>query len=168
MPASGLRLRPRDLAKFGWMYLDGGRWQGTQVVPEAWVQRSTEAQIRANRLASYGLHWWTQRMRWESALHWVPFASGNGGQRVYLVRELGLVAVILAGNYDGGREAFRRTESLLVEHILPAVGVFDVQTSFDLWLVGLAILGMVVVALVVAVTFVIRRLLRWRRARVSS
>lgn len=164
MPASGLRLRPRDLARFGWMYLDGGRWQGTQIVPEEWVQRSTEPQIRATRLWGYGLHWWTQRLRWEGAQHPVSWARGNGGQSVYLVRELGLLAVILAGNYDAGWEASRRSESILVEHILPAAGVFDVATPLDLGLRVLALLGVAATALAAAIGLGVRRALRRRRA----
>ena len=33
----GLKLRPRDMAKFGAMYLNDGRWKGEQVVPMEWV-----------------------------------------------------------------------------------------------------------------------------------
>jgi CubicO group peptidase (beta-lactamase class C family) len=37
----GLDLRPRDMAKLGALIVDGGRWQGNQVVPESWIREST-------------------------------------------------------------------------------------------------------------------------------
>ena len=40
--SSTLFLRPRDMAKIGQMYLDGGLWNGTRVVSEGWVSQSTQ------------------------------------------------------------------------------------------------------------------------------
>ena len=44
--AYGLRVRPIDMQKFGVLYLQGGRWNGRQILSEAWVKRSFEPWIR--------------------------------------------------------------------------------------------------------------------------
>ena len=44
--ASGLRLRGRDLAKFGSLYLHGGEWNGRRVLPTDWVELSTRRHFR--------------------------------------------------------------------------------------------------------------------------
>ena len=38
---AGLYLTPRDLAKYGYLYLNKGNWNGSQVVSEQWVEEST-------------------------------------------------------------------------------------------------------------------------------
>jgi len=56
---SELCLRPIDMAKVGWLYLEDGRWAGRQVVPKGWVRESTEARIIFSGGAGYGFWWWT-------------------------------------------------------------------------------------------------------------
>src|SRR5690349_4292055 len=53
----GLKLRPRDAAKLGQLYLDGGTWNGTRIVPAGWV---TLSQQRLYSLGGdrYGYLWW--------------------------------------------------------------------------------------------------------------
>jgi CubicO group peptidase (beta-lactamase class C family) len=44
--ASGnLRLRPRDMAKFGYLYLNGGTWKGQQIISQEWVEKSTKESV---------------------------------------------------------------------------------------------------------------------------
>lgn len=52
----GLNMRTRDYARFGQMILQGGQWQGRQVVPEAWVTAMTAPQAADGTL--YGFQWW--------------------------------------------------------------------------------------------------------------
>src|ERR1017187_2275680 len=60
----GLALRPRDMAKIGHLFLNGGRWQGKQIVSEKWVKESTQKQVGAGQLPAwfladgYGYQWW--------------------------------------------------------------------------------------------------------------
>lgn len=59
-PAYHLRLTARDLARFGQMYLQAGRWNGQQIVPSDWVVVSTRAHANTNEpvFNSYGYLWW--------------------------------------------------------------------------------------------------------------
>ncbi|WP_175854141.1 serine hydrolase [Burkholderia anthina] len=50
----GLRLRAIDMAKLGMLVLDGGRWQGRQVVPQTWITQMTTPRVSPN----FGYYWW--------------------------------------------------------------------------------------------------------------
>jgi CubicO group peptidase (beta-lactamase class C family) len=62
--ASGLRMRPRDLAKFGSLYLHDGQWRGRQIIPPDWVRESTRRHLPVRNPVSafgthgYGYQWW--------------------------------------------------------------------------------------------------------------
>ena len=58
----GLALRPRDMAKIGQLFLNGGRWQEKQIVSEKWVKESTKQQIGASQLPA----WFSSRWIWLS------------------------------------------------------------------------------------------------------
>ncbi|WP_295378167.1 serine hydrolase [uncultured Pseudacidovorax sp.] len=96
---AGLRLRPQDLLKLGTLVLDQGRWQGRQVVPAAWVEAATSAQVPASADYGYGFQWWTRTWRIGDTPVRVVQAIGNGGQRLYVVPALRLVVAMTAGNY---------------------------------------------------------------------
>ena len=82
----GLHMTPRDMAKFGYLYLQGGVWQGQQVVPAEWVEASVEP-------AQYGYQWWKLSGGGYAAL-------GYGGQRIVVVPDLDMV-VVVTGDFSG-------------------------------------------------------------------
>ena len=88
-------MRARDLAKFGYLFLNRGKWNGKQVIPEDWVAASTLPQVElgAGSLGGYGYLWWvgTYTIRGRE-LDYVA-ARGYMGQRIELVPELDLMVV---------------------------------------------------------------------------
>jgi CubicO group peptidase (beta-lactamase class C family) len=107
------KLPARDLAKFGWLYLNGGRWDTTQVVPADYVRASTQPYSHPGGDVGYGYQWWTTRVD----LHPSFVAMGFGGQRVQVVPDLDLVVVITA---DAAQER-GDAEYLVGQTIVPAV-----------------------------------------------
>jgi CubicO group peptidase (beta-lactamase class C family) len=100
-------LRPRDMLKLGLLVLDHGRWQGRQLVSPAWIERSTAPLTQIGSKA-YGYLWWHQRFPVVStgSTQTVDtiLATGNGGQKIYVVPSLQLVAVFTGGNYNSEKD----------------------------------------------------------------
>ncbi len=96
--ASGLRMRPRDLAKIGQLVIDRGTWGDSQLVPAEWLVQSFAPRIRANQDIEYGYHWWLGKLK-ANGQPWIG-AFGNGGQRLFIIPSVRLVVVITAGNYN--------------------------------------------------------------------
>jgi CubicO group peptidase (beta-lactamase class C family) len=82
----GLHMTPRDMAKFGYLYLQGGVWQGQQVVPAEWVEASVKP-------AQYGYQWWKLSGGGYAAL-------GYMGQRIVVIPDLDMV-VVVTGEFSG-------------------------------------------------------------------
>jgi CubicO group peptidase (beta-lactamase class C family) len=84
---SDLRLTPRDMAKFGYLYLKDGVWEGRQIVPAEWVKASTTKHIKSNDASlDYGYQWWIQPDG--------SFAAhGLGGQYIFVRPRQDLVVV---------------------------------------------------------------------------
>lgn len=118
----GLRLTSPDLLKIAQMYLDGGKWNGKQIVAESWVRASTTPHAAINDHQEYGYLWWLQsftRATDGRAFH-AFFMSGNGGNKVLAFPELDMAVVITSTNYST-RGMHEQTDKLLTDYILPAV-----------------------------------------------
>ena len=116
--ASGLRLRPRDLAKIGQLVLNQGSWEGRQIVPRDWLDASFKAHIQADHGLDYGYQWWLGRGR-NDRVPWMA-GFGNGGQRLTIFPDLDLVVTVLAGNYNKP-DAWKVGVAIITEILLPAL-----------------------------------------------
>ncbi len=109
-----MRLTPRDMGRFGLLYLNRGRTSdGTQVVPAAWVDSSWVPRTRSGWSGNaYGYGWWSR----PTGAHTVHFAWGYGGQFVFVVPSLDLVVVTTSAS-DTDREGghLDRVHALLDE-----------------------------------------------------
>jgi CubicO group peptidase (beta-lactamase class C family) len=106
--AGGVRLTPRDMARFGQLYLQGGVWNGEQIVPAEWVEDSVARQVSAHGAASYyGYQWWVRGSG-------IYAAHGYRGQRIFVIPDLDMV-VVLTGDLSGNLPSV-----VLSNYIIPA------------------------------------------------
>lgn len=95
----GLHLTPRDMAKFGYLYLHRGEWDGRQIVPDDWVNVSTQPHVDLRAASdpslepddeAYGYMWWIYPRYGYYA------AQGLEGQQIWVLPDYNLVVIITA------------------------------------------------------------------------
>ncbi|WP_406437683.1 beta-lactamase family protein [Streptomyces sp. NBC_01613] len=112
-----LYLTPRELAKFGLLYLNQGRWQGRQVVPRETVTQSMRPVVRAGDGYSYAHGWWVRRIGGRI----VPFAWGYGGQYIYLLPAADVVVVVTENTRVSHENVDVDLRTFLEDHVLRSV-----------------------------------------------
>jgi len=109
-------MTPRQMVAFGELYLNEGRVNGKQIVPEAWIERSwvPRGRSRFNGNA-YGYGWWMR----DFGEHRAYYAWGFGGQYIFVIPDLELVVVTTSSSTVAeDRRTHRRTVFDLVEHLV--------------------------------------------------
>ena len=112
----GMAMKPRDMAKLGYLYLNQGVWDGRQVTPAEWIKASTERHIQVPEpLEPWDLYmgylWWLHEDG--------PYAAhGTKGQFIYVIPESDLV-VVFTGNITDAK--YDQPQLLIRDYVIPAV-----------------------------------------------
>ncbi len=114
-----LYLRPRDMAKIGYLFLKNGKYKGQQIISSEWIKLSTKPHSNLiNR--PYCYHWWTNKINYKGKDIKNYSAIGSGGQFIFIFPEMDMVIVSTAGNY-GNWKATNQQIEIIYKYILPAV-----------------------------------------------
>jgi CubicO group peptidase (beta-lactamase class C family) len=121
--ASGdLRLRPRDMAKIGLLFLEQGLWKGQRVVSAEWVRTATSRLVSPDGphawADGYGYGWWHWDLTDAGKVHPAFMASGWGGQWIVVLPEDDMVFVTTGGSFFD--PVVMPADRILTDYILPA------------------------------------------------
>jgi CubicO group peptidase (beta-lactamase class C family) len=93
----------RDMAKFGYLYLNNGVWNNQQLVPKEWVETSTKNYVNGTRfgdaVSQYGYWWWLGRDYY--------MAAGWGGQYIIVNPKLNLVVALNSVSFLGSHNLYK-------------------------------------------------------------
>lgn len=132
---SGLSLRPRDMAKIGLLVLNDGGWKTKHIVSKEWIRESTKPHVHESVFFDYGYQWWhhsKNTLQWwkepnsvSPEEHDLITAMGHGGQYIMIIRDLNLVVVTTATDFENGHVA-RSKIPMVIEEIIP---LFEDESS---------------------------------------
>ena len=121
-----LQLRPHDMAKIGYLFLNKGLWEGKHVLSSDWVRAATEKRVSLPGGESYGYLWWMPAQP-----PGLVEARGRGGQRIIIWQEKNAVIVFTGGGFEPGRVGRHLLAAFESDRPLPAnpAGVAQLETS---------------------------------------
>ncbi len=120
----GIQLRAIDFAKYGQLYKNKGLWNGKQILTEEWVEKSLAKQVSQAYTGIndgyYGYLFWNKVYTVDGKDYEVSFATGNGGNKILIFKDIPFVIVITASAYNKpGSNA--NVDKMIVDYILPAI-----------------------------------------------
>jgi CubicO group peptidase (beta-lactamase class C family) len=112
-------ITPRDMAKFGYLYLKKGVWNGTRIISEEWINKSLQNHITpiVNWAYGYGYLWWLKKYDAANGTYYSYNAEGWGGQQIIIMPSENMVVVFTGANYVSDPP----NDQIMNDYILPAI-----------------------------------------------
>ncbi|MEM7549453.1 MAG: serine hydrolase [Bacteroidota bacterium] len=121
----GSSMTSRNMVKWGILAINKGKWNGEQLVPEAFIDKASSRILLTGdddvygggkdvSKQGYGYYWWSADLKHDNKSYFSRSAQGGGGQYIILIEELDLMMVFTAHNNDNS------TLQLIAERIIPA------------------------------------------------
>jgi len=111
-PGYLFKMSARDAARFGELFLQNGKWDGEQIIPQKWIERSTTSYSTTTTPGtSYGYLWWIEEDFKGFRMY---YASGIRGQRICVIPSIGIVIVVNVHTYYG---RYLSTENTLIARL---------------------------------------------------
>lgn len=118
--AGGLRMRSLDCAKYGQLYKNQGIWNGQQILPKDWVEKSLSHQMPIAKDEYYGYLFWNKTYHVDGKDYEVYYCSGNGGNKIIVFKDQPLVIVITATAYNKPY-CHSQVDLMIQNYLIPAV-----------------------------------------------
>jgi len=115
---AGLKMVPRDIAKFGQLYLNNGLWNGKRILTEDWISKSTQPQFNNKE---YGYLWRLTEYGFNDKKIKCYYGTGFGLQKLYVFPTLDLVVVLTQQNYRRMPKGEKETQNIINNYILKSV-----------------------------------------------
>jgi CubicO group peptidase (beta-lactamase class C family) len=126
---NNMEMTPRQMLEFGELYLNKGRANGQQVIPESWVDLSLQrlAESSRERGRYYGYGWWLRDMAGVQ----IAYAWGYGGQFILIAPGLDLVVVTTSSSLPGSdrRSHIRSLYDVLEKRVVETVAAAENAAS---------------------------------------
>ena len=113
---SQLTISDDALLTIGRMVMDGGRWNGEEVLPEGWLRTMLRPSHQLGQNVHYGNLWWFSAVRSQRGFEGAVMMKGNGGNIVALVPTMDAVLVVQSESYnraEAERNSFIALTSML-------------------------------------------------------
>ncbi len=128
LPEAGWRtsMTSRAMVKLGILAMNKGKWNGEQLIPEAFIANATSRMLYTGDNAvyfggckdvsneGYGYFWWNADLKVGNKSYFSASAQGGGGQFIILIEELDLIVVA-----TGHNNRYPSTLQMTAEKILP-------------------------------------------------
>lgn len=120
--AGSLQMRSLDYAKYAQLYKNNGLWNGKQVLPAAWVQKTLTKQIqipeRDNEFYSY--LFWNKTIKYKGKNYETYYCAGNGGNEFIIFKDLPLVVIITSKAFNKPY-GHVQADKIVQNYLLPAI-----------------------------------------------
>jgi CubicO group peptidase (beta-lactamase class C family) len=120
--AGGFQMSSLDNAKYGQLYLNNGTFQNTRILTKDWTEKSLYKHVQIPDVSDqhYGYLFWNQTFVTNHKTYESFLASGNGGNKIVIFKDLNSVVVITAQAYNQPY-MHQQAHEMITEYILPAL-----------------------------------------------